>query len=239
MSGHSKWANIKNRKAAVDQKKGKTFSKLARIITVAAKEKGDDLSMNPRLRTVIEKAKAANMPQDNIEKAVKKGIGQLESAVLEEFTYEAYGPGNAAIIIEGITDNKNRSFSEIKHLLNRHGGKMADSGSVLWMFEKIGKIFIQSPQNREGVELTAIDAGAEDIKNDNTNITIYVKPENIYEMKAALETKNIKIESAELEWKEKDNLKIPDEQTKINLKKLLEALNEHDDIQTIYHNVKF
>ena len=123
MSGHSKWANIKNRKASVDKKRGKLFSNLSKIITVAAKENGGDIQMNPRLRTAIETAKAANMPQDNIEKAVKKGTGELEGITLEEFTCEAYGPGNSAIIIEGITDNKNRTISEIKHLLDQHKGK--------------------------------------------------------------------------------------------------------------------
>ncbi|MEK7627660.1 MAG: YebC/PmpR family DNA-binding transcriptional regulator [Patescibacteria group bacterium] len=240
MSGHSKWANIKNRKASVDKKRGKLFSNLSKIITVAAKEKGGDIQMNPRLRTAIETAKAANMPQDNIEKAVKKGTGELEGVTLEEFTCEAYGPGNSAIIIEGITDNKNRTISEIKHLLDQHKGKIANPGNVLWMFEKIGKIITNGVENNEIIELTAIDAGAEDIKKENDKMTILTNPENLYEIKKTLEEnpalKNIRIESANMVWQTKSNIKISDEKTKNSLKDLLEALDEHDDVQNIFTN---
>ncbi|OWK27460.1 MAG: hypothetical protein US76_04530 [Parcubacteria group bacterium GW2011_GWA2_38_13b] len=240
MSGHSKWANIKNRKASVDKKRGKLFSKLSKIITVAAKERGGDIQMNPRLRTAIETAKAANMPQDNIEKAVKKGTGELEGAILEEFIYEAYGPGNSAIIIEGITDNKNRTVSEIKHLLDQYKGKFANPGNVLWMFEKIGKITINGVENNEIIELTAIDAGAEDIKKESDRTIIFTKFENLYELKKSLEEnpalKNIRIESANTVWRAKSNTEIIDEKIKNSLENLLEALDEHDDVQNIYSN---
>ena len=231
MSGHSKWANIKNRKASVDKKRGKLFSKLSKIITVAAKEKGGDIQMNPRLRTAIETAKAANMPQDNIEKAVKKGTGELEGVVLEEFTCEAYGPGNSAIIIEGITDNKNRTISEIKHLLDQYKEKIANPGNVLWMFEKIGKIVIDGVENNEIFELTAIDAGAEDIKKEDGKMTVFTNPENLYELKKSLEEnpalKNIHIESADMVWQTRNSVEITDEKTKNSLGDLLEALDEH------------
>ena len=240
MSGHSKWANIKNRKASVDKKRGKLFSKLSKIITVAAKEKGGDIQMNPRLRTAIETAKAANMPQDNIEKAVKKGTGELEGVVLEEFTCEAYGPGNSAIIIEGITDNKNRTISEIKHLLDQYKEKIANPGNVLWMFEKIGKIVIDGVENNEIFELTAIDAGAEDIKKEDGKMAVFTNPENLYELKKSLEEnpalKNIRIESADMVWQTKNSVEITDEKTKNSLGDLLEALNEHDDVQNVFTN---
>ena len=240
MSGHSKWANIKNRKASVDKKRGKLFSKLSKIITVAAKEKGGDIQMNPRLRTAIETAKAANMPQDNIEKAVKKGTGELEGVVLEEFTCEAYGPGNSAIIIEGITDNKNRTISEIKHLLDQYKEKIANPGNVLWMFEKIGKIVIDGVENNEIFELTAIDAGAEDIKKEDGKMTVFTNPENLYELKKSLEEnpalKNIHIESADMVWQTRNSVEITDEKTKNSLGDLLEALNEHDDVQNVFTN---
>ena len=240
MSGHSKWANIKNRKASVDKKRGKLFSKLSKIITVATKEKGGDIQMNPRLRTAIETAKAANMPQDNIEKAVKKGTGELEGAILEEFTYEAYGPGNSAIIIEGITDNKNRMVAEIKHLLDQYKGKFANPGNVLWMFEKIGKIVMDNFENNEILELIAIDAGAEDIKKEDGKIMIFTKPENLYELKKSLEEntalKNIHVESADIAWQPKATIEIIDEKTKNSLENLLEALEEHDDVQNVFTN---
>lgn len=242
MSGHSKWANIKNRKAAVDKKRGKLFSKLSKIITVAAKEKGGDIQMNPRLRTAIETAKAANMPQDNIEKAVKKGTGELEGIMLEEFTYEAYGPGNSAIIIEVITDNKNRTVAEIKHLLDQYKGKFANPGNVLWMFEKTGKIVADNIENNEILELTAIDAGAEDIKKEGEKTMILTKTENLYEIKKSLEEnpalKNIRIESADIIWQPKTHIEIVDEKIKNSLKDLLEALDEHDDVQNVYSNAK-
>lgn len=198
--------------------------------------------MNPRLRTAIETAKAANMPQDNIEKAVKKGTGELEGIMLEEFTYEAYGPGNSAIIIEVITDNKNRTVAEIKHLLDQCGGKFANPGNVLWMFEKIGKIVMDGIENNEILELTAIDAGAEDIKKEGEKMTIFTKPENLYELKKSLEEnsilKNIRIESADIVWQPKNHIEITDEKIKNSLENLIEAIDEHDDTQNVYSNIK-
>lgn len=242
MSGHSKWSTIKHKKALTDIKRGKIFSKLSKIITVAAKEKGGDQQMNPRLRTAIENAEAVNMPRDNIEKAVKKGTGELEGIALEEFTYEAYGPGNAAIIIEGITDNKNRTVAEIKHLIGQHGGKMANPGNVLWMFNRVGRIIIDAEENADEAELAAIDAGAEDIKKEESILTIFTKPENLYEIKTKLEkgekSDNIKIESAELVWKEKNTVETKDETIKNSLEKLYQAIDDHDDVQNIYSNIK-
>lgn len=238
MSGHSKWSTIKHKKSLTDQNRGKLFSKLSKIITVVAREKGGDPDMNPRLRAAIEKAKVANMPTENIEKAIKKGTGEVPSATLEEFTYEAYGPGGIAMIIEGITDNKNRTFSEIKHLLAQHNSKMADSGSVLYMFDRMGKILAGEPQNRDEVELTAIDAGAEDIQLQNGKLVIYTKPENLYAVKNALEKHNTQIESTDLDWREKKPLPIQNEKIKQDVEKLLETLDEHDDVQTVYSNMK-
>ncbi|MBU1102865.1 YebC/PmpR family DNA-binding transcriptional regulator [Patescibacteria group bacterium] len=241
MSGHSKWSQIKHKKALTDAKKGKVFSKLVRQIAIAARQKGVDPEANPNLRMLIEKARSFNMPQDNIERAIKKGAGELEGQKFEEFTLEAYGAGNTAIIIEGTTDNKNRTVSEIKFLLTQHNGKLANSGSVMWLFERCGAINIKKPAaaTKEDLELTAIDSGAQDFKwLDEENLEIVTQPEELEKVKKALAEKGLAADESSLDWRPKNEVTAPDEKTKEQLEKLFDALDENDDVSEIYSNLK-
>ncbi len=244
MSGHSKWANIKNRKQAMDKKRGGVFSKMAKIVTIAAR-KGGDPEMNPALRLAILKAKSVNMPNDNIERAIKKGTGEDKSGQLEEIIYEAYGPGGTQLIIELITDNKNRTLSEIRHILSQYGGRLVEGGGVKWNFNQMGVISIKyQAQNikKDDLELMVIDAGAEDIKwkpassaDEDNILEIYTKPENLEKIKEKI--KNIEIEESGLEWIPKNEVKIEDESIKKQLEKLFETLDENEDVKEIYSNV--
>ena len=238
MSGHSKWSQIKHKKAITDAKKGKIFSKMVRLISVAARAKGKDPQANPTLRTLIDTARSLNMPIENVERAIAKGAGELEEAQIEEITIEAYGPGGSALVIEGTTDNTNRSISELKFLLSEHDGKLANPGSVLWLFERYGLIAVKISQDKkEAVELTAIDVGAEDIKfpGDET-MEIYTKPGELEKVKKSLLEKNIKAEASSLVWSPKNEIKIKETKDKEKLEKLFEALDEHDDVNEIYSN---
>lgn len=242
MSGHSHWASIKHKKGAADEKRGKVFSKLARLISVAAKEKGGDPESNPKLRLAIEQAKSVNMPKDNIERAIKKGTGELEGEKLEEITFEAFGPGGIAIIIEGITDNKKRALEEVRQTLNRHQGKLAGEGSVKWLFERKGVIIINiknqiSNAKNEELELKAIEAGAEDINWTNDFLQIIAKPEDLEKIKKTLEENGLKTESASLDWVAKETI-AKDEKDKEASQKLFEALDESDSVQDIYSNLE-
>lgn len=236
MSGHSKWSQIKHKKAATDKKRGQIFSKLARAITVAAKEKGGDPALNAALRVAMEKAGAANMPAENIERAIGRGIGGGESA-LEIFNYEAYGPGGVAFIIEGITDNKNRTVSELRHLLNSHGGKLADSGSVAWMFDRVGIIEIEKTNSNGETELKIIEAGARDLEKGDAEFFIYTEPQNMDGVKNNLISAGFKIKSAILGWREKNPMEITDSKIRESIAGLLEALDDHDDVQEVYSNL--
>ena len=242
MSGHSKWATTKRKKAAIDAKRGKIFTKLIKEITIAAKGGGGDVSGNPRLRLAIDNAKAANMPQDNIERAIKKGTGELEGVKLEQFLFEAYGPGGIAIIIEGITDNRNRSLTEIKQILSKHQGKLAREGSVKWLFEKKGVIILDSKaqdeklKNKENLELLAIDSGAEDIYWHNNILDIYTKPDELEKIRKTFEQAKIIIDSISLAWVAKENIEL-DQKIKTSAEKLFFALDENEDIQEIYSNL--
>jgi len=240
MSGHSHWAGIKHDKGIADAKRGMAFSKLARMISIAAK-KGKDPSTNSVLRVAIEKAREINMPTDNIERAIKRGTGELEGTKLEEVVFEAYGPGNAAIIIEGITDNKNRTLNEIKKILGQSGGKLAATGSVQWLFERKGVITISIISNqekftKENLELKAIESGAEDMSWNNDFLNIFTKTEKLEKVKKTLEDQNIKIESVSLDWTPKDVINV-DEKNRSACQKLFETLDENEDVQEIYSNL--
>ncbi len=235
MSGHSHFSTIKRQKAITDAKRGKIFSKLARVISVAAKEKGENPETNPALRIAIEKARDFNMPKENIERAIKRGAGDVDSAKLEELILEAYGPGGIAIIIEGITDNKNRALGEIKQILNKNNGKMANEGSVRWMFERKGVLTLKVSGNKEELELKTIEAGAEDIRERGETMDVFTKVENLEKVKKNLAGQEI--ESAGLEWIAKDLLEL-DGKNKEAAQKLFEALDENDDVQEIYSNAK-
>ncbi|MFH1575763.1 MAG: YebC/PmpR family DNA-binding transcriptional regulator [Candidatus Nealsonbacteria bacterium] len=236
MSGHSHWKTIKFKKGAADAKKGQAFSKIAREISMTAREGGADTTFNAKLRMVIEKARSFNMPADNIERAIKKGTGELEGGSLESVLFEGYGPGGVAIIIEGITDNKNRTFNDIRQILNQNGGKIVGEGGVQWMFNRKGVIIINH-ENKEEAELAAIEAGADDVSRDQDFLDVYTKPEEIEKVKKILEEKNIKIESASIAWVAKENISISEADKKA-CERLFEAIDNSDDVQEIYSNFK-
>ncbi len=238
MSGHSHFKTVAATKNANDAKRGKIFSKLARVITIAVKEKGPDTLVNPQLKSLIERAKSFNMPKENIERAIKKGTGELVGEILEEVSFEGFGPGGITLIIDGITDNKNRTLGEIKGILTQHGGKLAGEGAVRWMFEKKGVIIIH-PEGKspEELELLVIDSGAEDVKQKPEAWEVQTKPEDLETVKKSLEEKGIKIENTSLDFIAKEEVVI-DEKEKEKAQKLFEALDENDAIQNIYSNLK-
>lgn len=236
MAGHSKWANIKFRKERQDAKKGKVFTKIIKEVTIAARAGGGDPETNPRLRTAMQNAKAANMPMKNIENAIMKGTGELPGIVYEEIVYEGYGPGGVAMYIECTTDNKNRTVSEIRHLLGKYGGNLGESGCVAWMFDKKG--FIQVPQknyNEEEVMLLAIDMGAEDFKAEDEYYEIYTNYDDLDEINSKLTEKGIKIESAEITFIPQTTVQL-EEKPAEQMLKLMEALDDNDDVQNVYAN---
>ena len=239
MSGHSKWASIKHKKAATDSKKGKIFNKLNREITVASRIGGGDMNGNPRLRLVVQKARNENMPMENIERAIKKGTGELEGVSYEEKMFEGYGPNGTAIIIDTLTDNNNRTTAEIRSLFSKNNGNMGSSGSVSWMFSKKGLIMIKNEGvTEDSLFNIAVDAGAEDIKLDEeTNIfDIICEPENFEAVKKALETNKIKIEGSEITLIPKNYVKITDESVARQMIRLISALEDQDDCQNVYTN---
>ena len=236
MSGHSKWATIKRKKGAEDAKRGKIFTKVIRELTVAARAGGGDPSGNPRLRTVLEKARAANMPQDNIIRAIKKGTGELEGVHYEESTLEGYGPGGSAVLIDLMTDNKNRSLSEIRHTFSRHGGNLGEPGSVAWVFKKKGVIrFPKADVSEETLMEVGIEAGAEDIKDEESHWEVITDSTSFEEVKKGLEGKNLKSSDAEITMVPQNSVQLtgPDAEKML---KLMEVLEDHDDIQNVYAN---
>ncbi len=243
MSGHSHFSSIKHKKAAEDQKRGQVFSKLARMISIAARE-GSDADSNSKLRQALSEAKKADMPKDNIERALKRGTGELDGGkALEEISYEAFLPGGIAIIIEGITDNKNRSLAEIKHILQKNGGKLAESGSVKWLFEQKGIITISldnqtQVQDKESLELAAIEAGAENIDWDQASrgLEVYTKPDQLEAVRKRLEEKKIQTDNTALGWLPKESLHLDDKE-KNTAEKIFETLDENDAVQDIYSNL--
>ncbi|OGZ63737.1 MAG: transcriptional regulator [Candidatus Staskawiczbacteria bacterium RIFCSPLOWO2_01_FULL_40_39] len=239
MSGHSHFKTVAATKNANDAKKGKIFSKMGRVITIAVKEKGPDAASNIQLKAAIEKAKEFNMPKENIERAIKKGTGELAGESLEEVSFEGFGPGGFSIIMEGITDNKNRTLGDVKSILSQHEGKIAGEGAVKWMFDRKGAIMVPENQGaKETLELLAIEAGAEDVRWQENMLAIYTKPEDLEKIKKALEEKQLKIQSASLDWVAKEEIEISGKD-KEKAEKLFEALDENDAIQDIYSNLKF
>ncbi len=242
MSGHSKWAQIKRQKGTNDVRRGKVFSQMSKIITVAAREGGDPV-FNPRLRLAIERAYAVNMTRDNVERAIKKGTGELEGETIESVLYEAYGPGKIALIIEALTDSRNRTTSEIKYVLSSHGGRMAEPGSVKWMFQQSGilevaKTVIGKKISVEEIELAAIESGALDIKETEENIEVYTKMEELDHVRKNLEAKGFKIVDYHLEWLPQNLINIEDKKTKEQAERLFLALDEHADVGEIYSNLE-
>lgn len=238
MSGHSKWSQIKNKKASTDAKRSAVFSKLTAFITVAAREKGGDITSNPKLRMAVEKAKSFNMPADNIERAIKKGTGELEGLVLEELFIEAYAANGKPLLITAITDNKNRTISEIKHILGGFEGKMANSGSVKWLFEEKGQIILEEQKISDELELTLIESGAEDFKEENETAVIICKPENLEKLKELILKSNNKISESSVTFLPK-NPEVITEGEKEHLEKLFEALDNQQDVAEIYSTITF
>jgi len=239
MAGHSKWANIKHRKSAQDAKKGKLFTKIIREISISAKIGGPHLDSNPRLRKAVDEAKSSNMPNQNIERAIKKGAGLLPGMQYEEITYEGYGPGGVAILLNVITDNKNRSVAEIRHLFSKFGGKFGENGSVSWIFEKKGIILASKECNDEElIYEISIQNGANDIKHDKNNFIIFCEVEDIDHMKKSFLASDIKIKLSEIDLIPKVIQKVEINQAD-KLNNLLESLSAHDDISNVYSNQKF
>ncbi len=236
MSGHSKWANIKHKKGAADARRGKIFTKLIKEITLAARMGGGDINANPRLRSAVAEAKAENMPKDNWERAIKKGTGELEGVNYEETTYEGYGPGGVAILIDSVTDNKNRAVSEIRHTLSKHGGNMAESGSVAWIFETKGYLVVEkNATGEEALMEVALEAGAEDVRDDGDNFEVISKPVDFEAVKASLEQAAIKFDLAQI-TKVPKNMVPVDGETAEKLIRLLDALDDLDDVQKVHNN---
>ncbi len=236
MSGHSKWHSIKHKKGAVDAKRGKIFTRLIREITVAARDGGGDPDMNPRLRKAVSDGKAANMPNDNIDRAIKRGTGELEGVSYDEITYEAYGPGGVAILIETMTDNRNRTVAELRHLLSKNNGNLGEAGSVAWMFDRKGYFVVGKDQKgEEELFEIAIEAGAEDLKDDDGSFEIYSDQENFEAVKTSLATAGIKSEVSEISMIPQNYIKLGGSDAQQMLK-LYEAIDDHDDVQNVYAN---
>ena len=238
MAGHSKWAQIKHKKAHTDAKRGKVFTKIVKEIATAAKLGGADPEGNPRLRVAIDKAKEVNMPHDNIKKAIMKGTGELPGVSYEEYLYEGYGPAGVAVMIEVMTDNKNRTVPEIRHVMSKNGGSLGESGCVSWIFEKKGYITVSKEKTAEDTLMTvALDAGAEDMKNDpeEENFEVISAPEDFGAVKAAIEKTGLPIESAEVTLLPKTYV-VLDEKAAEQMLRLMDALEDNDDVQNVYAN---
>jgi YebC/PmpR family DNA-binding regulatory protein len=238
MSGHSKWSQIKHKKADTDAKRGKLFTKIVKEIAVAARVGGGDPDGNPRLRTAIEKAKEVNMPSDNIKKAIMKGTGELPGTTYEESLYEGYGPGGAALLIEALTDNKNRTVSELRHILSKNGGNLGEAGCVSWMFEKKGCLLVDKKKTDEDTLMSLVlDAGAEDLKNDpeEDNYEIITSPEKLAAVKETLEKVKVPVSFAEVTMLPKTYVPLEGGAAE-QIVRLLDALEDNDDVQNVYSN---
>jgi len=235
MAGHSKWKQIKRKKAVTDQRRGATFTRLIREITIAAKQGGGDPAGNARLRTAIDAAKAENMPGDNIERAIKKGTGELEGVMYEDVTYEGYGPGGAAILAQAITDNANRTVAEIRNVFTRHGGNLGATNSVAWMFDRRGEIVLDAKADEDTAMEAALDAGAEDMIRDGDVFLITTPPTQLHAVQEALKARKLPIQSAEISMIPKNTVKVEGGDAK-KLLQLVEGLEELDDISKVFSN---
>ena len=236
MSGHSKWSTIKHKKAAKDAKRGKIFTKLIKEITVAARMGGGDVNANPRLRTAVTTARASSMPSENIDRAIKKGTGELEGVTYEEIQYEGYGPGGAAIIAQVLTDNKNRTVSEIRRLFSKHGGNMGETGCVSWMFDKKGLISVEKAQvDEDRLMGIVLDAGAEDVRDEDDVFEVVTQPEDFSTVKDRLDQEKIAVANAQVTLVPKNTVDV-DAKNVEQILKLTEELEDHDDVQNVSSN---
>jgi len=236
MSGHSKWSSIKHRKAAADAKRGQQFTKLARAITVAAREGGGDPDANPTLATAVQKARDASMPKDNIQRAIDRGTGAgADATAIERVVFEGYGPGGAAILVEALTDNRNRTSAEVRHAFTKHGGSLGEPGSVAWIFEKRGVIVVDADRYGEDDLIAAIDAGAKDVQQDGDLLKVITDPSDLADVREALEGAGVEIQSSDLAMEPKNVVEV-DESSARALLRLLDALEEHDDVNEVHAN---
>jgi YebC/PmpR family DNA-binding regulatory protein len=236
MSGHSKWSSIKHKKAAADAKRGKQFTKLARAITVAAREGGGDPAGNPTLATAVQKAKDLSMPKDNIQRAIDRGTGAgSDAAAIERIIYEGYGPGGAAILVEALTDNRNRAGSEVRHTFEKHGGSLGEPGSVAWIFEKRGVVLVNGERYGEDDLLAAIDAGADDVSHDGDLLKVVCEPGALGAVREALEAEGVEINSAEVAMEPKSVVEVGESDAPA-LVRLMDALDDHDDVNEVHAN---
>ena len=235
MAGHSKWKQIKRKKAVTDQRRGAAFTRLIREITIAAKQGGGDPAGNPRLRTAIDAAKAENMPGDNIERAIKKGTGELEGVTYEEVTYEGYGPGGAAILVLTISDNPNRTVAEIRNVFTRHGGNLGATNSVAWMFDRRGQIVVDAKAGEDATMEAALDAGAEDMTRDGDVFVITTPVAQLHAVQEALKARKLPVQSSEIAMIPKSTVKVEGGEAK-RLLQLVEGLEELDDVSKVFSN---
>ncbi len=236
MSGHSKWSTIRHKKGAADAKRGKIFTKLIKEITVAARSGGGDPNANPRLRTAIQTAKNENMPKDNIDRAIKKGTGELEGVSYEESIYEGYAPGGAAVLVEALTDNRNRAVAEIRHILNKNGGSMGESGCVAWMFDKKGYLSVEKQAAEEDRLMeVALEAGAEDIRDETDGFEVISAPEDFEAVKAALDEAGIPYSDAEVTMLPKSTVNLMGKDAE-QMMRLMESLEDCEDVQKVHTN---
>lgn len=239
MSGHSKWATIRRKKGALDAKRGKLFTKLIKEITIAARQGGGDPDGNPRLRLAVDNAKSANMPADNIDRAIKKATGELEGAQYHELTYEGYGPGGVAILVEVATDNKNRTVAEIRHIFSRGSGNMGETGSVAWMFERKGVITVKRDGKSEDDMMEIIlDAGGDDLQTEEEFFEITTTLESFEPVRKILVDKKLTVENASLQWTAKNLVPVKGDDAE-KLMKLIESIEECDDVQNVFTNADF
>jgi YebC/PmpR family DNA-binding regulatory protein len=237
MSGHSKWSTIKRKKGAIDAKRGRIFTRLIKEITIAARIGGGDVNGNPRLRTAVLAAKAENMPKDNIDRAIKKGTGELEGFTIEEYTYEGYGPGGVAIMVEVMTDNKNRATAELRHAFTKHNGNMGESGCVAWMFQKKGVIqYDRGAVDEEKLMELALDAGADDVRDEGTVLEVTTDPKDFFKVKEKLDASGLPhCSMAEVSMVPQNTIKVVGKEAEQVLR-LMEALEDLDDTQKVYAN---
>ncbi len=237
MSGHSKWSTIKRKKGATDAKRGKIFTKLTKEIIVAARLGGSDVEGNSRLRAALAAARAENMPKDNVERAIKKGTGDLEGLIYEEITYEGYGPGGVAVLVESMTDNKNRTVSDVRHIFSKSGGNLGESGCVGWLFDKKGLISVDKKAvDEEKLMDLAVEAGAEDVREQETEYEVVTSAADLEKVRRALEDHRIPFLGAEVTMLPKTTVRIDEEKHAQQMLRLMEALEDHDDVQHAYAN---
>jgi YebC/PmpR family DNA-binding regulatory protein len=236
MSGHSKWSSIKHKKGAADAKRGKLFTKLARAITVAARDGGPDPEGNPPLATAIQKARDASMPKDNIQRAVDRGSGVgADADAIEQITFEGYGPGGAAILVDALTDNRNRTSADVRHAFTKHHGNLGEPGSVAWIFEKRGAIAVDASRYGEDDLIIAIDAGAEDVLDEGEQLRVICEPADLSAVRKALEEAGVEVQSADLTMEPKNTVEVKGSEAEWLLK-LVDALEEHDDVDAVHAN---